>query len=78
MGYNPIKIQASNKIDFRLLIFVKTRWLISGIHYLCIWLEATLAKTFEKKKKKRYAYLVVGNLGNSQLVHKDGIVVLTL
>ena len=46
MGYNPIKIQASNKIDFRLLIFVKTRWLISGIHYLCIWLEATLAKTY--------------------------------
>ena len=25
MGYNPIKIQASNKIDFRLLIFIKKR-----------------------------------------------------
>lgn|GEM_PF-4874046 len=47
MGYNPIKIQASNKIDFRLLIFVKTRWLISEFHYICIKLELTLAKTDE-------------------------------
>ena len=43
--------------------------------YFCIRTEATLSKTYEKKKK-RYAYLVVENVGNFQM-SKDGIVVLT-
>ena len=70
-------IQIGSKLEIKLLIFTQETQFISEIYYLCIWLETTLAKTYEKKKK-RYAYLVVGNLGNSQLVHKDGIVVLTL
>ena len=31
-----------------------------------------------RKKKKRYAYLVIGNVGNFQLCTRGGIVVLTL
>ena len=31
-----------------------------------------------REKKKRYAYLVLENVGNFQLGYKDGIVVLTL
>ena len=50
---------------------------ITDILYFCIWIEATLSKTYEKKKK-RYAYLVLENVGNFQLGYKDGIVVLTL
>ena len=40
-------------------------------------MEATLSKTYEKKKK-RYAYLVLENVGNFQIGYKDSIVVLTL
>jgi hypothetical protein len=42
---------------------------------LC-WIETTPSNTYEKKKK-RYAYLVLENVGNFQLGYKDGIVVLT-
>ena len=31
-----------------------------------------------KKKKKRYAHQVFGNVGNFQIAYSDGIVVLTL
>ena len=31
-----------------------------------------------RKKKKRYAYLVLENVGNFQIGYKDSIVVLTL
>ena len=40
-------------------------------------LRKLISKTYEKKKK-RYAYLVLENVGNFQLGYKDGIVVLTL
>ena len=39
---------------------------IATFLYFCSWIEATLSKTYEKKKK-RYAYLGVGNVGNSRL-----------
>ena len=48
-----------------------------GFFILLYWLEATLSKTYEKKKK-RYAYLVLENVGNFQIRCKDSIVVLTL
>lgn len=57
MSCEPVKVQTGNKIDLNLLIFAKIKCLVPEIHYLCIWLEATLSKTCEKKKK-RYAYLV--------------------
>lgn len=36
-----------------------------GFFILLYWIEATLSKTY--KKKKRYAYLVLENVGNFQL-----------
>ena len=48
-----------------------------GFFILLYWIEATLYKTYEKKKK-RYAYLVLENVGNFQSEYKDSIVVLTL
>ena len=45
--------------------------------YFCGWLETYSSNTLEKNKK-RYAYLVLENVGNFQLGYKDGIVVLTL
>ena len=50
--------------------------------YLRILLPLYLAggdscQTYDKSKK-RYAYLVIGNVGNFQLCTRDGIVVLTL
>ena len=45
--------------------------------YFCGWLEIYSSNTLEKNKK-RYAYLVLENVGNFQLGYKDGIVVLTL
>lgn len=47
-----------------------------GFFILLYWIEATLSKTYEKKKK-RYAYLVLENVGNFQSEYKDSIVVLT-
>ena len=41
--------------------------------YFCNRIEATLSKTYEKKKK-RYAYLVLENVGNFQIRCKDSIV----
>ena len=52
----PVEVQTGNKIDLNLLIFAKIKCLVPEIHYLCIWWEATLAKTF-RKKKKRCAFL---------------------
>ncbi len=46
MDCEPIKVQTNNKIDLKLLIFAQIKWLISEIHYLCSWLEVTLAKTY--------------------------------
>ena len=46
-----------------------------GFFILLYWIEATLSKTYEKKK--RYAYLVLENVGNFQSEYKDSIVVLT-
>ena len=48
-----------------------------GFFVLLQWIGATLSKTYEKKKK-RYAYLVLENVGNFQIGYKDSIVVLTL
>ena len=50
---------------------------ITDFLYFCIRIGATLSKTYEKKKK-RYAYLVLENVGNFQIGYKDSIVVLTL
>ena len=50
---------------------------ITDFLYFCIGIEVTLSKTYEKKKK-RYAYLVLENVGNFQIGYKDSIVVLTL
>ena len=50
---------------------------ITDFLYFCIRIGATLSKTYEKKKK-RYAYLVLENVGNFQIRCKDSIVVLTL
>lgn len=38
-------------------------------------MEETLSKTYEKK---RYAYLVLENIGNFQIGYKNSMVVLTL
>lgn len=46
MSCEPVKVQTGNKIDLKLLIFAKIKCLISEIHYLCSWLEVTLAKTY--------------------------------
>ena len=43
--------------------------------YFCGWLETYSSNTLEKNKK-RYAYLVVGNLGNFTTNARGGIVVL--
>ena len=48
-----------------------------GFFVLLQWIEVTLSKTYWKKKK-RYAYLVLENVGNFQSEYKDSIVVLTL
>ena len=37
-----------------------------GFFILLYWIETTLPRTYEKKKK-RYAYLVLENVGNFQL-----------
>ena len=39
--------------------------IITTFHYLCGWIRETPSKTYEKRKK-RYAYLVVENVGNFQ------------
>lgn len=44
MSCEPVKVQTGNKIDLNLLIFAKIKCLVPEIHYLCIWLEATLAR----------------------------------
>ncbi len=48
-----------------------------GFFVLLQWIEVTLSKTYWKKKK-RYAYLVNGNLRKFLITNKDSIVVLTL
>ena len=50
---------------------------ISRIFYTFVFgLGQPFSKTYEKKKK-RYAYLVLENVGNFQSEYKDSIVVLT-
>ena len=46
MSCEPVKVQTGNKIDLNLLIFAKIKCLVPEIHYLCSWLEVTLAKTY--------------------------------
>lgn len=50
---------------------------ITDFLYFCSGLGQPFPKTYEKKKK-RYAYLVLENVGNFQIGYKDSIVVLTL
>jgi len=56
---------------------MKRMKVLRAILYFCGWLETYSSNTLEKNKK-RYAYLVLENVGNFQLGYKDGIVVLTL
>ena len=49
--------------------------LLRDLYYLCIWIEATLSKTYEKRRSVML-HLVVVNVGNS-LRTKISIVVLT-
>ena len=49
--------------------------LLRDLYYLCIWIEATLSKTYEKRRSVMLN-LVVVNVGNS-LRTKISIVVLT-
>ena len=50
---------------------------ISRIFYTFVFgLGQPFSKTYEKKKK-RYAYLVLENVGNFQSEYKDSIVILT-
>lgn len=39
---------------------------LSGFYYFCGWIEDNSIQDI-LRKKKCYAYLVIGNLGNSQL-----------
>ena len=48
---------------------------LRDLYYLSVWIEETLSKTYEIKK--RYAHQVFGNAGNFQITYSDGIVVLT-
>ena len=41
-----------DKIIIKSLIFIQIRLCITEIGYLCIWLEVTLSKTCEIKKKR--------------------------
>ncbi len=50
-------------------------WYITDFSYFCIGLRQLFPR--HTKKKKRYAYLVLENVGNFQIGYKDSIVVLT-
>lgn len=42
--------------------------------YLCIWIEQLFPRHI-RKRKKRYAYLEVGNVGNSRLFRGKSVMV---
>jgi hypothetical protein len=55
---------------------IRQQGIAETFDYFCIGLGQLFPR--HKKKKKRYAYLVLENVGNFQIGYKDSIVVLTL